>query len=76
MNAQTHTQEWSRPNLGVQHLKAPNTRRWATVTDRGSFAELSCWYPDCGFSPMESTHTDAQSAREAGERYVATGAQA
>lgn len=70
---QQHTAEWSSPTLGVQHLRASNTRRWATVQDRGSFAELLCWYPDCGFTPDESMHANAASARAAGEHYVATG---
>lgn len=61
---------WSAPFHGVQHLSGPNPLYWATVADHESFAVLSCRFPGCGFSPIESQHADAASARAAGEAYM------
>lgn len=58
---------WTKPFLGIQHLGTGN--RWATVEDRGSFAELVCWFPGCGFRPDVSKHSDAVQARQAGEAW-------
>lgn len=58
---------WTKPFLGIQHLGTDT--RWVTVTDHGSSAELTCWFPGCGFRPDVTTHTDAEKAREAGEAW-------
>lgn len=66
-SASALTAGWTKPFHGVQHLGADN--RWATVTDRGSSADLTCWFPGCGFRLEVSTHTDAEKARRAGETW-------
>ena len=61
---------WSKPLAGVSH-KEGKTREWrATVTDYGSFAELTCWYPGCSLSPLESIHPTAQEAKEVGDAWL------
>lgn len=64
--------DWTRPYCGVTHLgeKAGPSSWWVTVTDRGSFAELSCWFPGCGFSPLKSTHDTVEQAKTAGEKWL------
>ena len=59
--------DWTKPFHGMQHLGTGN--RWATVTNYGSSAELTCWFPGCGFRPDVTTHTDADRARQAGESW-------
>lgn len=63
---------WSKPYHGVQHLGCYGPRNhWCTVEDYGTFADLSCWFPGCGFYPKHSKHSTAAEARAAGERYLA-----
>lgn len=62
---------WTAPFHGVQHLGKFSTKaHWVTVCDYGTFAELSCWFPGCGFSPIHSTHDNAAQARREGEKYM------
>jgi hypothetical protein len=63
---------WTKPFHGVQHLG--DRPRWVTVTDRGSFGELTRWYPGCGYNPLQSMHPTADAARAAGERWMQGGA--
>lgn len=61
---------WSVPLEGVSH-KDGKGREWrATVTDYGSFAELTCWYPGCSHSPLQSVHPTAQEAKEVGDAWL------
>lgn len=62
---------WTKPHYGVQHggTYSP-ARHWVTVEDYGTFARLARWFPGCGFSPMESTHDNAEDARQAGECWL------
>lgn len=61
---------WSTPIAGVSHRDG-KSRDWrATVTDYGSFAELTCWYPGCSHSPLESIHPTAQEAKEVGDAWL------
>lgn len=64
------TAQWTTPTYGVQHLGKHGDRRWATVTDYGTFALLLQWYQGCGFDPHEERHPSAAAARAAGERWV------
>lgn len=55
---------WTAPYFGVQHIGKCSARGWwGTVADYGSFSKALCWFPGCGFSPIESEHDDAESAR-------------
>jgi hypothetical protein len=63
--------DWSKPFYGVSHKNGKSREWWATVTDRGHLAELTCWYPGCGFKPIQSTHDNAAAAKAAGERWLA-----
>ena len=65
---------WSAPFYGLQHLQSAGKKSRVTVDDRGAFAELQCWFPGCGFSPILSTHGTAEEARKAGERWIAEAA--
>jgi hypothetical protein len=61
---------WSAPYFGVQH-RGSGSRR-VSVTDRGTFAELACWFPGCGFEPDTSVHNSAAEARAAGDAWMAS----
>lgn len=61
---------WSRPHYGVSHLGNLGDNRWATVIDRGSFAELIKWFRGCGMQPYECAFDTAGQARSAGEAWV------
>lgn len=66
--------EWSKPYCNTTHLGRISDPRWSTVTDFGSFAELTKWSRGCGFSPAHATYDTAEQARAAGELWVETGA--
>ncbi len=67
---------WSKPYLGISH-KDGKSREWrATVADQGSFAELTCWFPGCGFNPIKTLHDNAAQAKAAGEQWLAPAAKA
>jgi hypothetical protein len=77
-NNQTATSEengWTKEYCSVQHLRrrTGTNGRWATVTNRGSFAELDGWYQGCGFSPYTATFHTIEEARAAGERWAENG---
>jgi hypothetical protein len=61
------TTYWTKPFHGIQHLGTGD--RWVTVEDKGCIAQLVCWFPGCGFRPDVTTHTDAETARQAGEAW-------
>lgn len=63
MSAQRTT--WSTPFHGVTHSSTPGKKSFATITDRGSFADLSLNYPGCNFNPIKSQHTDVAAAKAA-----------
>lgn len=63
--------EWSKPFHGVSHLNGSRREVWATVTDRGSFADLLCWFPGCGFNPLRSMHDSAEEAKAHAEKWIA-----
>lgn len=75
--SQATSSSWTAPFHGVQHhgyeSRETTYGRWATVTDRGSFAELDGWYQGCAFSPYTANFDTAEEARKAGERWTATG---
>jgi hypothetical protein len=73
--SQSTSAAWSAPYCSVQHLvKRQGTHgRWATVTNRGSFAELDGWYQGCQFSPHTATFHTIEEARTAGERWAECG---
>ena len=79
MSTNTRSEEsissWTKPYCSVQHLlKRQGTHgRWATVTDRNSFAELDGWYQGCQFSPHTATFNTIEEARAAGERWAEAG---
>lgn len=66
----TQKSEWSTPFYGVSHLGKPGDKRWATVSDRGSFTETQLWFAGCGFYPHEETFESMEEARSAGEAWV------
>lgn len=59
---------WTKPFHGVTHLGDKPSR--VSVTDRGTWAELMCWYPGCGFSPLRSHHDSAEIAKTLGEQWL------
>lgn len=61
---------WTNPYYGVQHLNEPGKKSRVSVTDYGSFAELHCWFPGCGFEPIKRHHFNAESARAEGEQWL------
>jgi len=69
------THVWSAPYCNVQHLQTRHATngRWATVTNRESFAELDGWYQGCGFIPHTATFHTIEEARVAGERWAVSG---
>lgn len=63
--------QWSAPYYGIQHYK-PSGRSdsrayWATVTDRGTWADCMISTPGCGFNPERSDHDSAEAARQYAE---------
>lgn len=64
--------DWTKPFHGVTHKEGKSKAWWATVTDRGSFADLACNYPGCGFNPIKSTHDSVDAAKHAAEQWLAT----
>ena len=64
---------WTKPYHGVQHSGDFGSRNyWATVCDYEGFAELHCYFPGCGFKPIQSTHDTAEQARAAGDAWLAS----
>jgi hypothetical protein len=62
---------WTVPYFGVQHLgPAKGKKARVSVCDYGTFSILHCWFPGCGFSPLESQHDNAETARKAGEVWL------
>lgn len=61
---------WTTPYYGVSHLEGQNKRYRVTIEDRGTFADLSLWFPGCGFSPIHQQHDSAEAARAAGEEWL------
>lgn len=61
---------WTKPYCGVSHLTPAGKKSRVSVCDYGSFAELHCWFPGCGFSPIESQQGSAEEARVAGEQWL------
>lgn len=69
--AQTAQAGWTKPYYGVQHLGEFGAQKnWATVTDRGEFAELTMWIAGCGFRPKHAMFDTAEQARAAGEEWL------
>lgn len=54
---------WSEPFHGVTHSSTPSRKSYATIVDRGSFAELSLYYPGCGFRPTKAQHDNVADAK-------------
>ena len=63
--------EWSKPYCGITHLGKLDTKGYrVTVVAYNRFAELHRYFPDCGFSPLVSTHKNVEAAKRAGEKYL------
>lgn len=65
-----NTAAWSTPFHGVTHLNGKAREWWATVTDRGEFADMSLYYPGCGFNPIKSIHESADEAKTIAEQWL------
>lgn len=63
---------WTKPYYGVMHLGQMADKRWASVIDRGAFAEL--FKSGMGITDTEATYDTVEQAKAAGEAWVATGA--
>lgn len=63
---------WTKPYYGVQHLGECNGgKRWCTVSDLGTCATLIRWHDGARLSSaVESTHDNAELARNTGERWL------
>jgi hypothetical protein len=61
---------WTAPYHGVSHSSTPGKKSYATVTDHGSFADLSMWFPGCGFSPTKQQHDSVEQAKQAAEAWL------
>lgn len=62
---------WTKPFHGVTHAGTYGTKtHWVTVCEYGTFSELACWFPGCGFSPKKSDHKTAEAAKRKGEKYL------
>lgn len=61
---------WTKPHHGVTHYGEPIDGYWATVIDWEKFAELSKWFPGCGFSPIHETYDTVSEAKAAGELWA------
>ena len=60
--------EWTKEYCGVQHLGKPNQgKTWFTVERHKTFADLSEWYPGCGFHPIDTTYGTVEEAKQAAE---------
>ena len=64
---------WTTPFHGVTHCGKLGDKRWATVSDFGSFAILSEWWRGCGFSPDIREFDTVEQAKEAGESWIERG---
>lgn len=62
--------EWTTPFHGVSHLIVAGKKSHATITDRGTFADLSRWFPGCGFGPTHTMHASADEAKAIGEQWM------
>jgi len=68
--------KWSKPYCGLTHCgPAPGIGLtqgwWLTVREFGSFAELTCRAPGCGFSAtVEARHSSVDEAKAAGEAWL------
>lgn len=72
INSNGDPRTWTTPFYGVTHLgNHRDAKSWVTVYDCGTFAQLSCWYPGCGFSPLATKHATAAAAQAAGEAWLA-----
>ena len=64
---------WTKPHCSTQHLETADRRHRCTVVEYSAdFAELSRWYPGCGFNPIHSRHGSAAEARASGEKWLST----
>lgn len=67
---------WTEAYYGIRHARAERistaaaSEHWCTVHDDVCFAELLRRFPGRGLSPLHSYHTTAESAREAGEKWL------
>jgi len=63
--------EWSKPYCGLTHLGKFDPEGYrVTVVEWNHGAELKRYYPDCGFTSINSTHKNVATAKRAGERYM------
>ncbi len=61
---------WTKPYCGVTHL-GNNLRGYRlTVSDYGTFATLTRWYPGCAFHPLSSDHNTVKAAKETEEAWL------
>lgn len=67
--------QWTKPYHGVQHYtpsgRSDSRAFWATITDRGGWADCMVSTPGCGFSPERSDHGSADDARRYAETRLA-----
>lgn len=62
---------WSRPYYGVTHCQAEGKRSYATITDRGSFADLSLnVYGGRPFHPITEQHDTVEQAKASAEKWL------
>lgn len=65
--------QWSPAFCGVTHLGSTDDMRWATVQERGEFAELMKWSRGGGFCCKCYRFGSVEEAKLAGEAWVARG---
>ena len=65
--------KWSPAFCGVTHFGSTDDMRWATVQDRGEFAELMKWARGDGFSCKCYRFATVEEAKKAGEAWIARG---
>lgn len=65
--------KWTAPYHGVTHGSTGNgvSVPWATVTDRGTWAEMTKHHPHVALTKRETTqHNSVQEAKAAGEAWL------
>lgn len=61
---------WTLPFHGVSHSRTEGKKAYGTITERGSWVELTLWYPGCGFNPAKQPHDSVVDARLAYNEWI------
>jgi hypothetical protein len=62
---------WSKPYHGVMHSQTNGKRSYATITDRGSFADLALnAYGGRPFHPITEQHDTIEQAKASAEKWL------